>query len=104
MRGTFTAPLTEFIGKRALFSCVLVLPTGPVQLGEGDPADPVTVTLQCTPKVEFPQDKLTALTGRIQEAGTEVVQAKAGAGRWFRDARFRLHPKSAPYRAPMSSL
>ncbi|XP_028985065.1 malate dehydrogenase, mitochondrial [Betta splendens] len=35
---------------------------------------------QCTPKVEFPADQLSALTGRIQEAGTEVVQAKAGAG------------------------
>ncbi|KAM4048454.1 malate dehydrogenase, mitochondrial [Anomaloglossus baeobatrachus] len=35
---------------------------------------------QCTPKVEFPQDKLEVLTGRIQEAGTEVVKAKAGAG------------------------
>ncbi|XP_056362892.1 malate dehydrogenase, mitochondrial [Oenanthe melanoleuca] len=35
---------------------------------------------QCTPKVEFPQDQLEKLTARIQEAGTEVVQAKAGAG------------------------
>ncbi|NXS58698.1 MDHM protein, partial [Brachypteracias leptosomus] len=35
---------------------------------------------QCTPKVDFPQDQLEKLTGRIQEAGTEVVQAKAGAG------------------------
>ncbi|CAO2614489.1 Malate dehydrogenase, mitochondrial, partial [Lemmus lemmus] len=35
---------------------------------------------QCTPKVDFPQDQLTALIGRIQEAGTEVVKAKAGAG------------------------
>ncbi|XP_078404831.1 malate dehydrogenase, mitochondrial [Cetorhinus maximus] len=35
---------------------------------------------QCNPKVEFPQDQLAALTGRIQEAGTEVVKAKAGAG------------------------
>ncbi|MCJ8742152.1 hypothetical protein PDJAM_G00078750 [Pangasius djambal] len=35
---------------------------------------------QCTPKVEFPPDQLTALTERIQEAGTEVVKAKAGAG------------------------
>lgn len=38
------------------------------------------LTLQCTPKVDFPQDQLTTLTGRIQEAGTEVVKAKAGAG------------------------
>lgn len=36
--------------------------------------------LQCTPKVDFPQDQLTTLIGRIQEAGTEVVKAKAGAG------------------------
>lgn len=30
--------------------------------------------------MEFPQDQLEKLTARIQEAGTEVVQAKAGAG------------------------
>ncbi|XP_048827805.1 malate dehydrogenase, mitochondrial-like [Brienomyrus brachyistius] len=35
---------------------------------------------QCTPKVEFTEDTLAALTHRIQEAGTEVVKAKAGAG------------------------
>lgn len=35
---------------------------------------------QATPAVSFPQDQLEALTGRIQEAGTEVVKAKAGAG------------------------
>ncbi|KAL3060586.1 hypothetical protein OYC64_015024 [Pagothenia borchgrevinki] len=35
---------------------------------------------QCTPKVEFSADQLAALTARIQEAGTEVVKAKAGAG------------------------
>jgi len=35
---------------------------------------------QCKPQVQFPQDKLQALTERIQEAGTEVVKAKAGAG------------------------
>ncbi|KAL1129739.1 hypothetical protein AAG570_012683, partial [Ranatra chinensis] len=35
---------------------------------------------QATPKVDFPQDQLTALTTRIQDAGTEVVKAKAGAG------------------------
>ncbi|CAH1099446.1 unnamed protein product [Psylliodes chrysocephalus] len=33
-----------------------------------------------TPSVSFPQDQLEALTSRIQEAGTEVVKAKAGAG------------------------
>lgn len=35
---------------------------------------------QCTPSVEFPADTLKALTERIQDAGTEVVKAKAGAG------------------------
>merc|ERR1712045_639303 len=35
---------------------------------------------QCTPAVTFPPDELKALTERIQDAGTEVVKAKAGAG------------------------
>uniref|UniRef100_A0A3B3RUR0 Malate dehydrogenase n=1 Tax=Paramormyrops kingsleyae TaxID=1676925 RepID=A0A3B3RUR0_9TELE len=35
---------------------------------------------RCSPKVEFTADTLATLTGRIQEAGTEVVRAKAGAG------------------------
>jgi len=35
---------------------------------------------QCTPPVDFPADQLKALTERIQDAGTEVVKAKAGAG------------------------
>lgn len=35
---------------------------------------------QCKPAVNFSQDKIKALTERIQEAGTEVVKAKAGAG------------------------
>jgi len=35
---------------------------------------------QATPSVEFPADQLKALTERIQDAGTEVVKAKAGAG------------------------
>jgi len=35
---------------------------------------------QCSPAVEFPADELKALTERIQDAGTEVVKAKAGAG------------------------
>merc|ERR1712223_1828336 len=35
---------------------------------------------QCTPSVEFPADQLKALTERIQDAGTEVVKAKDGAG------------------------
>merc|ERR1712133_188233 len=35
---------------------------------------------QCTPAVEFDAATLTALTERIQDAGTEVVKAKDGAG------------------------
>jgi len=35
---------------------------------------------QCTPSVEFPPDELKALTERIQNAGTEVVNAKQGVG------------------------
>merc|ERR1719295_595639 len=35
---------------------------------------------QCTPSVEFSPDDLSALTKRIQDAGTEVVNAKEGAG------------------------
>merc|ERR1711963_1290399 len=35
---------------------------------------------QCTPAVDFEPDILKALTERIQDAGTEVVKAKAGAG------------------------
>jgi len=35
---------------------------------------------QCTPPVEFTPEELEALTVRIQDAGTEVVKAKAGAG------------------------
>merc|ERR1712106_351127 len=35
---------------------------------------------QCSPAVEFEAAQLTALTERIQDAGTEVVKAEAGAG------------------------
>merc|ERR1712112_160465 len=35
---------------------------------------------QCTPAVDFPAEQLKALTERIQDAGTEVVKAKDGAG------------------------
>jgi malate dehydrogenase len=35
---------------------------------------------QCKPSVSFDDDTLAKLTARIQEAGTEVVKAKAGAG------------------------
>ena len=35
---------------------------------------------QAKPRVSLPDDKIAALTARIQDAGTEVVQAKAGTG------------------------
>uniref|UniRef100_A0A6G1SIY9 Malate dehydrogenase n=1 Tax=Aceria tosichella TaxID=561515 RepID=A0A6G1SIY9_9ACAR len=35
---------------------------------------------QAKPSVSFPHDQLEPLTKRIQDAGTEVVKAKAGAG------------------------
>merc|ERR1711951_343269 len=35
---------------------------------------------QCSPAVSFEAEALDALTERIQDAGTEVVKAKAGAG------------------------
>jgi len=40
----------------------------------------VPVISQCTPPVTFPGDVREALSVRIQNAGTEVVNAKAGAG------------------------
>lgn len=40
----------------------------------------VPLISQCTPPVSFPQDERTAITNRIQNAGTEVVEAKAGTG------------------------
>lgn len=40
----------------------------------------VPLISQTKPHVTFPQDHLKQLTERIQEAGTEVVKAKAGAG------------------------
>lgn len=40
----------------------------------------IPLVSQATPSVSFPQPELEALTKRIQEAGTEVVRAKAGAG------------------------
>lgn len=62
--------------------------------GTGGSRGPCGFGPQCTPKVDLPQDQLTAVTGRIQEAGTEVVKAKAGAGGfpgaapgWAADAR-----------------
>merc|ERR1712025_363856 len=38
------------------------------------------IIYQCSPAIEFDADALKALTERIQDAGTEVVKAKAGAG------------------------
>ncbi|GAA57357.1 malate dehydrogenase [Clonorchis sinensis] len=38
------------------------------------------VISQCSPTVSFPQNEREQLTSRIQNAGTEVVEAKAGAG------------------------
>lgn len=35
---------------------------------------------QTSPEVAFTDEEVDALTKRIQEAGTEVVEAKAGAG------------------------
>jgi len=40
----------------------------------------VPLISQCSPPVSFPQDERERLTKRIQNAGTEVVEAKAGAG------------------------
>lgn len=36
--------------------------------------------MQVTPKVSFSDGEIEPMTKRIQEAGTEVVEAKAGAG------------------------
>ncbi len=36
--------------------------------------------MQATPKVSFSEEEAAAMTERIQNAGTEVVEAKAGAG------------------------
>lgn len=40
----------------------------------------VPLLSQCSPKVEFTPEVTEALSKRIQNAGTEVVEAKAGAG------------------------
>lgn len=36
--------------------------------------------MQTQPKVNFSEEEAAKLTDRIQNAGTEVVEAKAGAG------------------------
>lgn len=38
----------------------------------------IPVISQCSPAVQFDNPTLAALTARIQDAGTEVVKAKAG--------------------------
>jgi len=40
----------------------------------------VPLISQAKPRVDIPQDQLETLTKRIQNAGTEVVKAKAGSG------------------------
>merc|ERR1712184_200833 len=40
----------------------------------------IPVISQATPSVSFDKETTEALTARIQDAGTEVVKAKAGAG------------------------
>lgn len=40
----------------------------------------VPLISQCTPPVSFPQEERDKLSVRIQNAGTEVVEAKAGTG------------------------
>ena len=40
----------------------------------------VDIAIQTQPKVNFSEDEVAKLTDRIQNAGTEVVEAKAGAG------------------------
>lgn len=40
----------------------------------------IPVISQCTPPVSFPPEERAKLSTRIQNAGTEVVEAKAGAG------------------------
>jgi len=60
----------------------------------------IPVFSQAKPAVEFPKDQHEALVKRIQDAGTEVVKAKAGAGSAtlsmaFAGARFALSLVSA---------
>jgi hypothetical protein len=41
---------------------------------------PPAAHAQTTPKVDFSEEEAAKMTERIQNAGTEVVEAKAGAG------------------------
>ena len=60
----------------------------------------VPLLSQCQPKVQLSDGEIKALTERIQEAGTEVVKAKAGAVslnliKWY---LYSFHPIStAPF-------
>ena len=51
----------------------------------------IPVISQATPAVTFAKDELKAMTERIQDAGTEVVKAKAGA---VRLSKLRLKVKN----------
>ena len=44
------------------------------------PTEGEGVWMQTNPTVSFTDDEMAKLTERIQNAGTEVVEAKAGAG------------------------
>lgn len=49
------------------------------QINFGDLRQRFGFILQTTPKVTFTDDEVGKLTDRIQNAGTEVVNAKAGS-------------------------
>ena len=49
----------------------------------------VPLISQCTPPVSFPNEQRDKLTVRIQNAGTEVVEAKAGTVRNILSLKFR---------------
>ncbi len=50
------------------------------KLGYAETSSVVCFGVQATPSVSFDEAATDALTKRIQEAGTEVVEAKAGGG------------------------
>jgi len=66
-----------FIGEAAKVSPLDV--TIPV-IGGHSGVTIIPLLSQCQPKVSFPESQVKQLSERIQEAGTEVVKAKAGAG------------------------